>query len=215
MSDLKTQIISTLLQEVDDVEVWSPLEPKYFGPTTRSLSFFREVDSDSAFLLISQLEHLAHLGPEEPITLYLNTEGGSLSDAFSIYDCIINLSCPVLIIATGLCASAGLLILCAGDYKLATTNTTFYYHQPVLSQSSALASTKDVETLSSHYKYCQQKVDTVLKDICHITPRQWDKHFKDSTGYYFDTKQALKYKLVDKIVPSSKVDYEISDEGIE
>lgn len=211
MTEIKNQMIASLLSEIDDTETWAPNEPKYFGPTTRTLSFFNLVDSDTAFVLISQLEHLAHVNAEEPITLYLNTEGGDLTDAFAIYDCIKNLSCPVLIIATGLCASAGLLILAAGDYKMATASTVFYYHQPVFSQAGLVASTRDMETLSGHYKYCQEKVDKVLKSVCKITPKQWTKHFQESTGYYFDVDQAVKYKLVDKIISSAKVDFEISE----
>lgn len=211
MTNIKTQMIASLLEEIDDVEVWSPNEPKYYGFTTRSLSFYKPVDSDSAFLLISQLEHLAYLDSDQPITIYLNTEGGNLTDAFAIYDCIRNLSCPVLIVATGLCASAGLLILAAADYKMATENTVFYYHQPVFSQSGVVNSSRDMDTLSAHYKYCQQKVDAVLKSICKITPKQWSKNFEQSTGYYFDAPQALRYKLIDKITESEKVDFEISD----
>lgn len=215
MNENKAQLIASLLESVDDSESWSPYESKYFGPSTRALSFFKEVDSESAFLLISQLEHLAHTDPEKPITLYLNTEGGSLTDGFAIYDCIVNLSCPVLIIATGLCASAGLLILSAGDYRLATANTTFFYHQPVFTQTGLVNSSKDMETLSNHYKYCQEKVDKTLKQNCSITAAQWKKHFNNSTGYYFDTAQALKYKLINKIVVSDKVDFEIDDSGEE
>lgn len=211
MNENKAQLLAAIIGDIDDSESWSPYEAKYFGPSTRALSFFREVDSESALTLISQLEHLAYIDPEKPITLYVNTEGGSLTDAFAIYDCIANLACPVLIIATGLCASAGLLILSAGDYKLATSNTTFFYHQPVFTQTSSVSSSKDMETLSNHYKYCQQKVDKVLKDTCSITPAQWKKNFNNSTGYYFDTTQALKYELINKVITTDKVEFEIDD----
>jgi ATP-dependent Clp protease protease subunit len=209
MSDLKTQIISTLLQDIDDVTVWSPIEPKFFGQTTRVLSLFGEVDCSSALLTISQLEHLAHLSEDEPITLFLNTEGGSLTDAFAIYDCIKNLPSPVIVIATGLCASAGLLILSAADYKMATENTVFYYHQPVFSQTGTVSSTKDMKVLSGYYEFCQKQVDAKIKEVTKITKKQWEKHFDLSTGYYFDANQALKYNFIDKITPSNKGDFEI------
>lgn len=211
MSNLKNQIISTLLQDVDDVDTWAINEPKYFGPTTRTIALHGEVDNASAYVIISQLEHLAHLADDEPITLHLNTEGGSLTDGFAIYDCIKNLPCPVLIVATGLCASAGLLILSAGDYRMATENTTFYYHQPVFSQTGAVNSTRDMKTLSSYYEYCQKHLDSKIKSVTKITKRQWEKHFESSTGYYFDAAQALKYNFIDKICPSMKLEFEITD----
>lgn len=207
----KNDLLLSLLNTIDDIELWAPGEPKYYGPTTRSLSLYSEVNSESAFLLISQLKHLAEISPETEITLYINTEGGSLTDAFAIYDCIKNIPCPVIIVATGLCASAGLLILSAGDYKLATSNTTFYYHQPVFTQSSSITSKKEMECLNGFYEYCQESVDKILKESMGISERRWKKYFDASTGYYFDASQALKFNLIDKIVESNKLEFEFTE----
>jgi ATP-dependent Clp protease, protease subunit len=211
MTNLKNQIISTLLEEVGDVETWSLNHPKYFGPDTRTLAIFGEIDNSSAYLIISQLEHLAHLAQDEPITLHLNTEGGSLTDAFAIYDCIVNLPCPVIILATGLCASAGLLILSAADYKMATQSTTFYYHQPIFSQPGIINSAKDMNTLNSYYQFCQTQLNNKIKPNLSISKSHWEKYFKASTGYYFDAAQALKYNFIDKISTSMKLNFQIKD----
>lgn len=210
MTTTKDQIISTLLQEINDIETWSINEPKYFGPDTRAVTIHGEIDNSSAYLIISQLEHLAYMSNDEAITLHLNTEGGSLTDAFAIYDCIKNLSCPVIILATGLCASAGLLILAAGDYKMATQNTTFYYHQPIFAQPGIINSAKDMNTLNFYYQYCQSQLNNVIKPTLNISKSHWDKYFKSSTGYYFDATQALKYNFIDKISTSMKIDFEIT-----
>ena len=211
MTTPKNEILLSLLIGIYDIEVWSPNEPKYFGPTTRALSLSSEVNSDTAFLLTSQLTHLAELSPDTEITLYINTEGGSLTDAFAIYDCIKNIPSPVITVATGLCASAGLLILSAGDYKVATKSTIFYYHQPVFTQSSSITSKKEMECLNGFYEYCQESVDTILKDTMGITDRRWKRHFDSSTGYYFDSQQALKFNLIDKIAQSNKLEFEFTE----
>lgn len=211
MTTPKNDLLLSLLNTIDDVEVWSPNEPKYFGPTTRSLAIYSEVDSNTAYLLTSQLTHLAQIDPDTEITLYINTEGGSLTDAFAIYDCIKNISCPVITVATGLCASAGLLILSAGDYRVATKNTIFYYHQPVFTQSSSITSKKEMECLNGFYEYCQQSVDSILKQTMQISDRRWKKYFDASTGYYFDASQALKFNLIDKIAQSNKIEFEFTE----
>ena len=214
MTDIKTEIIGTLLETIDDTHVWSQSEPKFFGPSTRTLSFFTDIDSTSALLLISQINHLALTDPEEPITIHMNTEGGSFTDALSIYDAIRNTPPPVICVATGLCASGGLLILAAADYKLATENTIFYYHEPVFSQSSSINSTKDMESLNGFYKFCQSTAGAILKEAMDISERTWKKNFdSQSTGFYFDTNKALKFKLIDKIAESNKVDFEFTEEG--
>lgn len=212
MNDIKNQIISSLVETIDDTVVWSPTEPQYFGPTTRSLALYTDIDNSSALLINSQLRHLAYLKPDEPITLFINTEGGSLTDALSIYDTIQDIEPPVICVATGLCASAGLLILAAGDYKAATKNTVFYYHQPVFTQSTFINSKKDMESLNGFYDYCQTTVDQILKDTMGISDRMWKKNFDSSTGFYFDTQKAIKFNLIDKIIKSNKLDFEISEE---
>lgn len=211
MNDVKNQIIATLIEGLDDIEVWSPLEPKFFGPTSRAISLFGEIEKNIVLLTISHLKHLEALDSEQPITLYMNTEGGSLSDAFALYDCIKNISPPVLIISTGLCASAGLLILSAGDYRAATSNTVFYYHQPVFTQSTFINSQKDMQSLNDFYTYCQNSVDQILKEVTGISQRKWKTNFDASTGFYFDAEKALKLNFIDKIVESNKVEFEISE----
>ena len=134
-----------------EIEIWDPHEHKYFGPSTRSLAFYGDVNEERARLLVSQILHLESLSEEEQITIYLNTPGGSLTDGLAIYDVIREVSCPVIVIAQGLCASAGLLIMAAADYKAASKNTIFFYHQPVVSDNS-INSMNDMLSFSTHYE---------------------------------------------------------------
>ena len=76
MSELKQALLEELLSS-QDLLTWSPYEHKFFGESSRAISFFGEVSSEKAELFISQLFHLEKLSDEDPITVYLNTEGGS------------------------------------------------------------------------------------------------------------------------------------------
>ena len=209
MKELKQMVIDHIMSQ-EDISSWMIGESKYFGPSTRSLLFATDVNSDSTSVLISQLLHLEALDEESQITLYLNTEGGSLTDGLAIYDCITSLSCPVVIIATGLCASAGLLILSAGDYRAATPNTTFFYHQPILGDSH-INSTADMESLNKHYAYCREKADGIIKKRTKMKKQIWDKNFKDKTSFYFTPEEAIEFKFIDKIMPSRKVKFTVEE----
>jgi len=209
MKNLKELIVQEVLSQ-PDLETWFIGETKFFGPSTRALMFTTEVNSETAALIISQLLHLEELDPQEQITLYLNTEGGSLTDGLAIYDCITNLSCPVVIVATGLCASAGLLILSAGDYRAATANTTFFYHQPILGDSH-INSSADMESLNNHYAYCKGKADDIIKKRTKMKKTTWDKHFKDKTSFYFTPEEAVEFKFIDKVMPSRKAKFKIEE----
>jgi len=204
----KQEILEQLLS-FQELEIWSPFENKFFGPTTRNLAFFGPVSKETTSPFISQLLHLAEQDAHEPITVWLYTEGGSLTDGLAIYDTIINLSCPVLIYVTGLCASAGLIILAAGDYRAATASSTFYYHQPVI-EDNMINSIKDMDELQKYYQTCKEKMDSILRKKSKIKKSIWNKNFEGKTSYYFFSEDALRFNFIDKIIPSSKVEFTLS-----
>lgn len=209
-SDLQ-KIKESIVEEMfstKDINIWDPHEHKYFGPTTRSLVFYGDVNEDRARLLISQILHLESLSEEDQITIYLNTPGGSLTDGLAIHDVIKEVSCPVIIVAQGLCASAGLLIMAAADYKAASKNTTFFYHQPVVSDSS-INSMNDMLSFHNHYEYCKDVSDSIILESSKMRKNLWNKFFAGQTSFYFDTKKALEFKIIDEIVSSRKLNFKI------
>ena len=65
-----------------------------------------QVNNESANRLIKQLIILEQLDPSAPITLYLNSPGGSVVDGMAIYDTIRKISCPVHAVVAGMAATA-------------------------------------------------------------------------------------------------------------
>lgn len=203
-----------LLQELlsqGDFDTWNPYEPKLTGPETRTVALFSDVNSNTTLALITQLKHLAEMAPEEPISILLNTEGGALTDALAIYDCITQLSCPVLCLTTGLCASAGLIILSACDYRVATPNTTFFYHEPVCSPS-LVSSEEQLEGISKHYLFSKEVSDKLLKKRTGMKAKVWNKNFKNKTNFYFNVTEAEAFNFIDSVTVSDKVDFKIDEE---
>lgn len=209
MSDLKEALLQQLL--VEESVVWTPYEHKYFGQSTRTLSFFGEVCTEKAELFISQLLELEKQNDAEPIQVYLNTEGGSLTDGLAIYDAIKTVSCPVIVIATGLCSSAGLIILSAADYRLASETTTFFYHQPIVS-SGNIDSIDGMKSISDYYEHCQTVADKIIKDRTNMKKSLWNTNFKNKTSFYFSVDKALQYNLIDKVLEIRKYEVEIEIE---
>lgn len=205
----KQQMLQQLLS-MQEIEPWQQYEFQYFGPTTRSIAFFGPVCKETTAAFISQLLHLSEEDPESPIVVWLNTEGGSLTDGLAIYDTIVNLAAPVEVIVTGLCASAGLIILAAADYRIATKSSTFYYHQPVM-EDNMINSIKDMDELQKYYKSCKDKMDELIRARTKMKKSVWNKNFEGRTSYYFFTDEALEYNLIDRVAPSNKVDFEIQE----
>ena len=62
----------------------------------------------------AQLLFLEADSPEKPISLYINSPGGSVTAGMAIYDTMNYIRCPVTTICMGQAASMGSLLLCGG-----------------------------------------------------------------------------------------------------
>lgn len=74
----------------------------------------------------------------EPITVWLNTPGGSVPSMFTFYDCVISTPCTVKIIGHGEVISAGVLMLACGDERYVTENCVWMSHQGADFESGGL-----------------------------------------------------------------------------
>lgn len=91
-----------------------------------------EINSATANSIIGQLLFLEKEDNKKPITLYINSPGGSVTDGFAIYDVIHQIKCPVNTICMGMAASMAAFLLAAGTGKrYATENSTIMIHQPM------------------------------------------------------------------------------------
>tara|TARA_Y100001968_G_C19291692_1_gene684544 strand:+ start:163 stop:804 length:642 start_codon:yes stop_codon:yes gene_type:complete len=202
---------SKILVEKILAEAWSPADILYYGPSSRTISLAGDITKDTTVPLISQLLELDAREPGEPITMYINTEGGTLCDAFSLYDTALSLESPIVTIATGLCASAGLLLLCAGDLRLCHENTVFFYHQAIM-PSDILSSKQNAISTTEAYVMSQEMYDKALLERTKMKKTIWKKEFENCTSKYFTAEAAQKYKFIDGILQKTtkpKIDLQV------
>ena len=69
---------------------------------------------DAANIIQAQLLFLESVDADKDIQLYINSPGGSVSAGLGIYDTMQLISCDVATICTGMAASMGSVLLCAG-----------------------------------------------------------------------------------------------------
>lgn len=200
----KTDLLNALasISQADSDETtmkhyWGPRDIKFFGSTSRTIPFFDRIAPDSALYLISQLYELDNIS-DEPIYLLLNTEGGDVDSSFAIYDCIKSLESPVIILTIGLCASGGLIVLAAGDYRISSPNCLFFYHQPIMSEFE-VQSTEQARSTESLYTYYQETMDEAIKKKTKISKKLWNENFEGKTSFYFNSKKALEFGFIDEL----------------
>ena len=93
------------------------------------------VTDESANLIVAQLLFLQNEDAKKDIVMYINSPGGSVSAGLAIYDTMQYLSCDVSTVCTGMAASMGSLLLCAGarGKRFALPHAEVMIHQPLSS----------------------------------------------------------------------------------
>ena len=80
----------------------------------RVVFFTGEVEKNMCNIMVAQLLFLEAENPDQPINMYINSEGGSVYDGLSVYDVMQYIKCPVATYVTGMAASMGSFIAQAG-----------------------------------------------------------------------------------------------------
>jgi ATP-dependent Clp protease protease subunit len=83
-------------------------------------------------LICAQLLFLESENPKKEIAMYINSPGGIVTSALAIYDTMQYIKSPVSTVCMGMAASAGSLILTAGEpgRRVALPNARIMVHQP-------------------------------------------------------------------------------------
>lgn len=145
----------------------------------------------------AQLLALQAEDEKAPVTVYVNSPGGSVDSGFAIYDMLRFVKCPVRTVVSGLCASAAVLIYLAPpkERRLSLPNGRFLLHQPsttVQGDASDIAiSAKEILALRVRYN----------EIVAEETSKTVDQVTKDADrDFWLTAEEARKYGLVGKIV---------------
>jgi ATP-dependent Clp protease protease subunit len=155
-----------------------------------------EIDENTANLVIAQLLFLDAQN-NEPIKMYINSPGGSVTDGLAIYDTMRHIKSPVSTICVGLAASMGALLLTAGEegQRFALPNSEMLIHQ-VMGGASGQAS--DVKIKAEQILKLKSRLNKILQQH---TKQPLSKIEKDADrDYYLTAEEAVKYGLIDKVI---------------
>ena len=170
---------------------------------TRQLFLTGGVDEKLARKVIASLLMLEANDPEKPITLFVNSPGGSVNDGFAIYDTIRFIRPNVHIVCSGLCASIATVILVATDKEFRTSlpNTRFLIHQPLI-YGQVQGQASDLEITATEILKTRGKIYDLLSEEC---DQPLEKVQKDTQrDYWMNAEEALEYGLISKVIHSRK-----------
>jgi len=131
------------------------------------------------------------------ILVYISTYGGSLDSLYSIYDRFKDSPANIVTISSGKVMSAGILLLTAGQTRLAYPNTMFMQHNM---QVEGLP--EDFWELEKQVKRLKKHNDKWFTNIAAATKKPvefWRDKCKGN-DFEFDTEAAIRYGLIDGIM---------------
>jgi ATP-dependent Clp protease protease subunit len=159
------------------------------------------IDDDVANIVQAQLLFLASTDPTSDISIYLNTPGGQVHSGLGIYDTMQIIEPDVATICTGMAASMGAVLLCAGAQgkRSALKHSRVMIHQPL---GGARGQASDIEIEAQEIIKTRKELYTIMSEH---TGQPYDKIFADcDRNYWMTSQEAKEYGMIDEILCKKK-----------
>ena len=195
MSELSDRLIAELVDAVRQQL------RKEAGERLRDVYLIGDIEKDTARLCIERLRDLAN-DSNRPITLYINSAGGNVTDGLAIHDSIRHIiarGIDVTIIVQGMAYSMGSIVLQAASdgRRLAFPHSWIMIHEP-----AKWAGWQSTTAAAQHLERLKQMQDQIYKILSSRSGKPLRQIIKDTkrTDFYLDAQKAYEYGLIDKVV---------------
>lgn len=159
------------------------------------------IDDDVANIIQAQLLFLASTDSSADISLYLNTPGGQVSSGLAIYDTMQIIAPDVATICTGMAASMGSVLLCAGakGKRSALPHSKVLIHQPL---GGAKGQASDIEIAAREILKTKQELYSIISEH---SGQSIEKITADADrDFWMSSREALEYGMIDEILSKKK-----------
>ncbi len=195
MTDLSDRLLNDIVTAV------KAMVRKEQSERLRDIYLIGDIEKDTARATIERLRELAN-DSTAPITLYINSAGGNVTDGLAIHDTIrhlISLGIEISIVVQGMAYSMGSVVLQAAspERRLAYPHSWIMIHEPAkwAGWQSTTAAAQHLDRLkqmqSQIYRILAERSGKSLRQIIRDTKR---------TDLYLDSARAKEYGLIDNIL---------------
>ena len=201
MSDISDRLLNELVDAVKD------LVRKEQSDRLRDVYLIGDIEKDTAKAVIERLRELAN-DNRKPITMYVNSAGGNVTDGLAIHDAIqhlVSLGIEITIVVQGMAYSMGSVVLQAASpgRRLAFPHSWMMIHEPAkwAGWQSTTAAAQHLDRLkqmqSQIYEILSLRSGKPLRQIIRDTKR---------TDFYLDAAKAKEYGLIDDVLGQMESD---------
>jgi len=160
------------------------------------------ISDDIANAVMAQLLCLQSMDPERPISMYINSPGGSFTALTAIYDTMRYVKPPVHTICLGQAASAAAVLLAAGTkgQRLALPNSRILIHQPAT--EGGYGQSSDLEIQAKEILRIRSLMENMLAENTGQSVEQISRDIERDK--YLTVEEALEYGIIDDVLTSLK-----------
>ena len=154
------------------------------------------IDDNMASLVIAQMLYLQGEDSLEPISMYVNSPGGSVTAGLAVYDTMRYIQPEVHTWCIGQAASMSAVLLAAGEpgHRYALPYSRVLIHQP---WGSTAGQTTDIQIQAEEMLRIRKWVNEILAEC---TGQPMKKIEQDTErDYYMDAEEAKEYGIIDSV----------------
>ena len=157
-----------------------------------------EINEDTANDFLSQMIYLEQES-NEPVTIYINSPGGSVNAGLLIYDCMQASNLEINIICAGMAASMGAVLLAGGQngHRYILPHSKVMIHEPLLAGGLGGSATS-IKNISDSILETREIVNGILAKHTGKKLKEIDK--ATSFDNYMNAKEAVEFGLCDKVI---------------
>lgn len=195
MADISDRLLNEIVDAVKEIV------RKEQSERLRDIYLIGDIDKDSARSVIERMRELANDG-RKPITIYMNTAGGNVTDGLAIHDAVRHLvlqGVQVTVIVQGMAYSMGSVVLQAASpgRRLSFPHSWIMIHEPAkwAGWQSTTAAAQHLDRL----KQMQTQIYRILSERSGKPLRQIIRDTKRN-DFYLDALKAKEYGLIDEVL---------------
>lgn len=155
------------------------------------------IDDQVANIIQAQLLFLESVDSKKDIQIYINSPGGGVYAGLGIYDTMQYINCDVATICTGMAASMGAVLLCAGakGKRTALPHSRVMIHQPL---GGAQGQASDIEITAREIQKLKKELYEI---IAKHSGKDYETVWSDSDrDYWMIAEEAKAYGMIDEVL---------------
>ena len=178
-----------------------PLDTVNFNQ--RIIAIRGEITQESAFEFAQSVQYLNSVSETEPVTVLVNSPGGSIDAGLLMYDVISSSPAPVRLLVMGMAYSMAAVIFASGSHgRYMLPHSKLMLHEPLLGYPIG-GNTSSIKTISDDLLATRDRINTILAQHTGRSREEIEEATKHD--HYFTAKESVQFGLCDAVITFSEL----------